>query len=165
MREMLRVGLAVFMLGGGTGVPAPAAAACDLHVVVVQPAGWRLPRLGRIAGSGPVKKDWAPEGVTYTAFEPVPEQTLELPRYCDRDGVLVLNTLRFSTDKITRYEFNGVPFAYSAFVRGVDVGLDSEVWWIDVQGKGVFSEFHWGGTTVSVPGWITGGARVESGGE
>jgi hypothetical protein len=46
------------------------------------------------------------------------------------------------------------PFAYTMDAKGVHVGAISEVWWIDRDGEGRFTEISWGFRFARLPAWV-----------
>jgi hypothetical protein len=147
------IGLAIYCLVPALASPAVPAQdeTTSCFVTIVQPGGWHLPAYSTMSSEGISSGDVVPAGIHFKKYRV--REKFFLPRYYVRDKHLVLLSLRFYTDELTRWDVDGVPFAYTAVVKGADVGIVGSISWVDRDGSGRFEEFQWNPPTSNVPGW------------
>lgn len=128
---------------------------------VVQPGGWAIPKHGKRVETGSLRPVGLPEGVTLVQFD-ASKSTFVLPRHYVDNGLLVLSSLRFRADTITRLDAGGRPYAWFMLAIGADTGLAADVWIVDREGEGIFDEVEWNPTLSRLPAWAAKRIEAES---
>jgi hypothetical protein len=132
----------------------PTAQGAPCFTRYVEPGGWEIPKHGKAVNAGPYNRADAPGGITFTEFTLNPRTRIALPNHYVEDGALVMLSHYWSSSRLLRLEVKGRPFAYTMDARGVNVGAISEVWWIDRDGGGRFTEISWGFRFARLPAWV-----------
>jgi hypothetical protein len=99
--------------------------------------------------------------VTFTEFAMDRRKRFLVPRYYLEGDSLVLMSSWFRGDTMTRLEAKGRPFAFLVFARGTEIATAANVWWIDREGNGTFSELQWSTEFPEVPEWALKRIRGE----
>jgi hypothetical protein len=121
---------------------------------MIAPGGWSIPQHGKMLKSGRFTRPNVPEGITFTDFALNPQKQIGLPRHYIEAGALVLLNLWFRADGLTRLDVKGKPFAYLMYARGVGTGDSAEMWWLDRDGNGTFTELQWNPDFGHLPDWV-----------
>jgi hypothetical protein len=120
----------------------------------VEPGGWTIPKHAKAVTSGPYKRAGAPHGITFTEFALNPRTRIGLPNHYVEDRALVMLSHYWYSDRLMRLEVAGRPFAYTMHAKGVFVGAVGDVWWVDRDGSGLFTELSWGFDFAHLPAWV-----------
>ena len=121
---------------------------------IIQPVGWTIPTHGKTVRTGPYKRPGLPDGITFTEFAVPATERFFLPWYYVELGSLVLLSLRFRADSITRLNVDRTPFAWLMGAVGADTGFAADLWWLDRDGDGKFVELQWNPAMRRLPGWV-----------
>jgi len=120
--------------------------------------GWPIPAHG--APFATTTKPYGKSDQVVTVLRFRTSDSFALPRhYQSTSGALELLSLYFYTDEIDALEYKGARFAYTAIVKGKQVGIVSRVSWVDVDGSGVFTRIVWGAGEPDIPQWAIEGKR------
>ena len=123
-------------------------------VRVLRPGGWAIPPHGRAIRRGPFRHPGMPTGVTFTEFATDLKGVFTIPRYYIENRTLVLGDMECRADSVIRFEARGKTFAFLVAARGADIASAADVWWLDRDGDGAFSEFQWNPDFARLPEWV-----------
>jgi hypothetical protein len=129
---------------------------------VVQPSGWTIPEHGPAQKHATFAALRAPAGITYTEFSMSRETVFSVPRHYVDGQSLVLLWGRFHATSMKRLEVDGTPFAFLLFAKSINTGDAADMWWLDRDGEGKYTEVRWNPDLAELPSWVM--KRIEKGG-
>ena len=120
---------------------------------IVNPGGWPIPAHGPQLATElrPFGRDHEiVKAISYGAVD-----HFGLPLYYENEsGELVLQSFYFHTRALYAFELDGNRFGYGALVEGEGMSLATFVYWLDIEGDGVFRRIAWGsGDRLEIPRW------------
>jgi len=121
---------------------------------IIKPSGWRIPTHGPVLGLE--SKSFGKSRSIVKAIRYKPLDHFAMPSfYKDEQGELVLSSHYFRARTFYAFEHNGVRFGYGAFVEGEGLGTAVPVYWLDMDGDGIFRRIAWGSEDrLEIPDWV-----------
>jgi hypothetical protein len=123
-----------------------------LITAVRRPNGWPLPPHSKVRSLVDSDKSSGHGGtIEDVAFQV--ERSFFIPGYYLAGSELILNDIEVQSRSLHRLACNGRVFGYYSRVS-THTGMDFEVWWIDTDGSGKYTDFLRTNHFPAVPGWV-----------